>query len=551
MGAIARAARRALAAPGVFPALLFTYFGVLLVILSPVIATSVGADDSYWILQVAPESDGSFWRVASEPLTHAFDFNGQPRTTALGTAERRVIALAAIHAAVLFSVPPALVWAVVKVSLLVLSVAALALFLSVFRFRGRDGAVRRFSARTRFAVLLVFPLILVVGAKAETVGTINGWLFYPSFTYGPFVACLLISSLAIVSARVLQTSLRAWGLPVVLVMVVIGFALNLSYEVHAVTIPVVVLSVLSQPLPRSGSRQADWRGRLIVLAALVGSFTVVFVWVRWRIAQMACYVDNSCYSGSVIDFDPRTLLLNVIGALPGRNGELVFANAEAAGRSVDGPTGLSVGLAILAIGLVALLWASWTSRRSEIAAVVAPGDERRGLLIVAVIALALGVGGAMITGLSQRAVEALAETSVVAYRTGVLTWTSFAVVVACLLVAALITRIRVLRLLVVIVTVSAVAFSVAEYFPRNVVSAQINRAEAGVAFIDTLHREISLGDATRAGDARRCADIDAFLEGREQVSNRFVQSLRGAYETWDYFHAGDYCTTGAGLDRLD
>src|SRR5690554_2712810 len=123
--------------PWVWGTLLGAYIIVVIAILGPVLFASLGADDSYWVLEVAGQSQGSYWLAFWEPLTHAFEFNGQPRVTSLATSERRVLALLTIELATLFSIPPAVVWAGLKIALLGLGLIGVALFLKSLRFRGR------------------------------------------------------------------------------------------------------------------------------------------------------------------------------------------------------------------------------------------------------------------------------------------------------------------------------------------------------------------------------------------------------------------------------
>ena len=74
---------RLLTSPHVRPLAAAVYVATLLVVLAPVLLSSVGADDRYWLLIKGPQADGSFVSAFWEPVRHAFDFDNQPRSTAL------------------------------------------------------------------------------------------------------------------------------------------------------------------------------------------------------------------------------------------------------------------------------------------------------------------------------------------------------------------------------------------------------------------------------------------------------------------------------------
>ena len=529
------------------------YLTSLAFFLAPVLATSVGADDSYWILQAAGDNNGSYLTAFLTPLADAFEFEGQARTTALAYGERRVIALATMKLAVLFSVPPGVIWALLKVSLLVLSVAAVVFLLSQFRYRKPGGGISRISTSVIAFVALSLPLIGAIGAKAQTVGTVNGWMHYPSFTYGPFVVYLVVAACAIAAVRLADRRFGWLVVPLALVGVIAGFALNLTYEFLALTVPVTFLAVLMQPLPDVSGLWRRWRGRVVVLGAFGGAYTATFLWIRYRISQMACQLDSTCYSGTVIDLNPRTLVYSFLGAFPGGIDSVLAEQFEATGRQADGATATSVLLGVMAAGslvvLCVLLFArgdravsDWrTSPRS-----LAPG-EAVALVRIAALAAFIALGASAIGGVTARAVE-LVTTTAIPYRSGVITWLSIALVLAIVLRILLATRSRWFAGAIGLLAATAAITVVALVFPQNVLSAQVNRANANVQLIDEMHREVALGDDSTRGDNRRCESIASYLEGREAVSQRYIRSLAGAYGSFDYFYGAPYCSTGEGLE---
>lgn len=530
--------------------LLLAYGVVIFVVLAPALFSSVGGDDSYWILEKAPQTGGSYWSAFWTPLSEVFDFSGQPRTTALAFSERGVLALFTIDVATYFSIPPVIVWAGVKIVLLLGSIGATVVFLRQLTFRDRGGEIRRISRPTIAFVATTLPLTIALGMKTQNVATVNGWNFYPTLAYGPFIAFLLVAALALRSSTLLQRSYRAWAVPVVVLMAFMGLVINLSYELMALTVPLVILVVGLQPRERDVSWWTRWRPALTVVAAFAVSYTAIFAWIRWQISQMACQATDTCYAGTTLEPEARALWHNFLGSLPGQNGGFVTEQAKAAGRAYPQANAISVGLAVLGAILMLALWAAWTSRRRAAtetpAADADPDDPRndvRGLLVVLAVSVSIALGSTFITGITARAVELL-DTSVLSYRTNVVTWSALSLAIVATVRLLMITGRRVLGPLALGGLAVVLAVGVALYFPRNVMSAQENRAEPAVVFIDSLQREVTLGDTTRAGDTRRCQALTDFLGHREQVSPRISRSATGAQESFEMFHGRPYCSAG-------
>ncbi len=525
------------------------YVVLLVVVLFPVLAASVGADDSYWLMEVAPNSDGSFRRAFWDPFAASFAFTEQARMTGLSEASRWVLALSVVKLSVAFSVPPTVLWAILKVFLLAAGVLCVILFLVAFRFRRADGEIAGFSRRAIFAVAVIFPLLVVLGVKAQSVGTLNGWLNYPTLTYGPFAVYLAIVAAALVASRALDARFGRRVTPVSVLAVVAGVAVSFDYELMALSVPLVALALVLQPLPDRASWWERWRGRLVVAGAFGASYAASFAWIRSRISQMACQLDGSCYAGTVIEVNPRTLLLNLLGALPGGTGEFMTAQAERTGQVVPSLTAGSLVVAFACVTFAALVLASTALRgAARDGTPWEPAEEGRGMLAIVVVAVAIAIGATVVTGISQRAVE-LVQSPVLAYRSSVVVWSALSLGVAAALWFAWIRRRIVGAVALAVVAVGAVS-AIAMALPANLASAHVNRTEPGVVLVDTIHAEVALGDLSELGDARRCAAILGFMGDRphDQFSDRFVRTVQGAYRTFDLFYAAPFCSSEAGLD---
>ena len=540
--------------------LIAIYIGITLIVLAPVLFSSVGADDRFWILEVAPHSQGSYWEALWGPLSQAFQFQGQARSGGLALAERQVLALFTMDLATFFSIPPAAIWAAVKIVLLALGVFAVWVFLRQLRFRDGRGQIRGIQPASIACITIALPLTIAVGTKSQNVASLNGWNFYPSLTYGPLVVFLLFAAFVLKCSTLLQRNYRVWVAPVIIVMAIEALIINLSYEILALTIPLCVLLLLIQPLqPPLGENTPwrRWRSKLTVFVALAGTYSVIFVWIRWRISQMECHLTDTCYPGTVVSLDRHTLWNNLVGAIPGHTRAFVGQQANSTGRDFPNASSLSVVVAVLGATALLGLWACWKARGKARATdgdsldettIGNPGDDIRGLLIVIATGLVIAVGSAMITGITARAVE-MVQTPMLPYRNGVVTWSALALSGLAGVRLLMVVRWRAVGYVAVAVLMVVLVGGISMSFPRNVLSAQENRSSAGRPFADTLHWEVAMGDNSVAGDERRCEFIRTFQSHQKKPTDNFNRSMNAAYASYDFYHHKAYCSTGLGLPK--
>lgn len=535
--------------------LIAIYIGITLIVLAPVLFSSVGGDDRFWILEAAPNSHGSYWQAFWGPLSHAFQFDGQARTTTLSLAERRVVALFTMDLATFFSVPPAAIWAAIKIAFLALGVFAVGAFLRQLRFRDSRGQISRIQPASIAFITIALPLTIALGAKAQNVLSLNGWNFYPTLTYGPLVVFLLFSVFVLKCSTLLQRNYRLWVAPVTIVMAVAALVFNLSYELLALTIPLSTLALVLQPLPAESTLWRRWRGKLTVFVALAGTYSIIFVWIRWRLSEMACHLTDTCYPGTVVSLNRHTLWSNFVGALPGHNGAFVGQQAKSTGRDFPNVSSLSVVVAVLGAAALLGLWVCWKARQkaratdgdaAEESTIATPGDDIRGLLIVIATGLVIAVGSALITGITLRAVE-MVQTPMLPYRNGVVTWSALALSGLAGVRLLMVIRWRAVGYGAVAVLMVVLIGGISLYLPRNVMSAQENRSSAGRPFADTLHWEVAMGDNSAAGDERRCEFIRTYQSHQKKPTAQFIRAMNGAYGSYDFYHHKSYCSTGLGL----
>ncbi|MDX6277623.1 MAG: hypothetical protein QOJ72_1751 [Nocardioidaceae bacterium] len=533
--------------------LLVVYALVVGAVLAPVLFASVGADDSYWILEKGPQFHGSVWDAWWEPLKHPFTFDAQPRTAVLSLSDRMVVAVVTMKLVTVFSIPPLIVWACIKAGLVVMSVVAAIAFLRQVTFRDRHGIVRGLDRSSIAFIALALPLTIAIGCKAQNLGTDNGWNFYPTLTYGAFVGYLLFAALVLRLSSLLDHSYRRWAIPVAALMVFAGIAINLSYEVLALLIPLSVLVLLLQPLPAAADRWLRWRAKATVMLALVIPYTAMFAFIRWKVSHAACLATDSCYSGSVVNISPRAIWYNFLGATPGHNGALVTHQSRVAHLPFPDASPASIAIGVLGVVVLGALWASWNARQRLLAQPAATaegptGGDARGLLIVLAVALAMAVGSSLITGVTQRAVDDLV-TPMVSYRTGVVTWSALALAGLVLVRLMATTEWRAVQVGGVLALAAVLIGATAIYLPRNLLTAQQNRVEVRTAFNDGLHRELALGDTSQAGDDRRCAAIRTELTRRAGVpAPTLTRTLVAADKAFEFYHHAPYCSAGIDLN---
>ena len=531
--------------------LLGLYVAVLLVILAPVLLASVTGDDMYWLLEKGPAAQGSWWRAFWEPLSGAFTFSGNSaRTIPLTAGERQVLALITMRLATSFTIPPFLVWALVKVGLLALSVLAVHLFLREIRFRDRFGQIRGLSRGTVVFITMAFPLVVAVGSKAQTVATLNGWNVYPTLTYGPLPVLLLLAVAALRAARLCEKDYRFWAVPAGVAMAAIAVVINFSYEMLAIAIPLLVLLVMTRPGPDTGALWCRWRSRLTVVLSLGSTYTVVFAWLRWELSQFPCRQSGSCYSGTAVEFRRATLWTNLLGALPGHTSDFVANEARSSGLPFPGISWASLGLGLVAVAVLGALWACWRARHAASESEVSVSSDGRGLLVVIVTGVVIGLGVTVITGLSSRAVQLL-QSPVVAYRSSVAVWSALALTGLALVRMFMVRRSRVLGFASGAALALLVVVCVAVFFPRNVMSAQVNRTTPSTVFGDFLHEEVARGDLSLAGDHRRCSTLErrvATVTASAPAGVTFTRTLKDAYKSFRFYHHAPFCSARIGVE---
>jgi hypothetical protein len=484
--------------------------------------------------------------------------SSHPRTVALALAARRALAVMVLQTSIAFSIPVAVPWAVAKALLLLLTLAAVAALTRQVRFRDADGRIRGIRRDSTVFVLLVLPLAMALGIKAQGIGGLNGWAEYPVLTYSALPMILATAALSLWLLRRLEANYRTWVWPAVGITALLAFVLNYSYEFVMVAIPVTVLAILLHPRQGAGSTWQRWRPHLTVGGLLAGGFSVLFVINRGRLSTFDCVQDGTCYSGSAVAIDARALLYGFVGALPSSTTGTITDVVESTGRSLP-PflTVAGVAIGLLAVLLLLATWHAWRLRASLSArpgmdgdrAVLASGGrerltDQRGLGIVALLALSAAIGVSVVSSITPRAIEWLA-TPELPYRSGPAVWTGIAlagVIGLRWLLARWSTQVR--FVIGVAAGIAAVA-AVGHLLPLNSVVAQAERAAPRTQAADAIHWDVVLGDLTAEGEAGRCEHAARWTDvvGAADYYNR---TIRGANSAFEFLYGRPFCSGDAG-----
>ena len=528
------------------------YAAALLLLVAPIIVHPIGADDTYWILVSGPAYNGSIVSGVLAELAATGDTSAsQPRFAQASYALRRGLAIPILELSMRLGIAPAALWSLMRIILLVLSIAVAAWFLAKVRSYSRDGTERRLSRDSLVWIALGLPLVSALGSTAQSVSSINGWLEYPVLTYPAIAIVLGIAALVLVLHDAIERSRRGWQtLLAVLALAGLAVLLNNSYEIYWVAIPLAAL-VLFAGLRRRPRHARSLRALWLTLGAFFGVFAVNFGIYRAIISQWNCDVED-CYPGSQVSLSGSNavaVVKNVVGSLPLVHRGLAASDAASIGQgSLPWVTATSVLAAVVAVSAYAVV-AVMVSRsaRPSLRPVEGTTDtEKPVLVLVALAGVGVAAGAALITGINQRAPELMAET-LMPYRTGYMTW--FAISIAILAITRLVvlsTRGRAgAAITTAALLIAALVLAIA--YPQNEVSTRANRAEPANEVVNRLHWEVALGEASESGEARRCQILDDYVDARGD-SSYASRTIIAADRAFRFYHGRPFCEAAGPLE---
>lgn len=514
-----------------------------IVLLYPVIASPITADDRYWYLGTIANSDGSLvevLRYSWDRFTAALESG---RVIILSEVQRRVAGLAIMEAAVATSTPITVYEALLKLALLGGSILAVLAFVRSLRWRIPDGTLVRVSRRTLTLVGIAGTLAVAVGAQATMPGR-NGWTAYAVNNYGAVIFIFGSIALLLWLSRLVaeRSAIMAVGAAVVLALLAI--TTNVSYELVFPVVLVAALALAVFPVTDRTHRSAGRRAKLVTGLAYFGTFLPVFVGARLYIADICAA--QECYSGAQLQLGAnaiRTATFNFLSAIPGSSDNELLADLEQVGwadRYPALPDWWSVLTGILAIVALSIAW--WATPQAPDSAPASLQAHKRAevhmLLAGAAVALLVALGTAAVMGLGQRSHELITEPGV-PYRNMVTTWTGIAFCIVLVVVALGIAWPR--RGAIVSWTVLAIAIGTvaALTLPGNLMALRAARVSHEVT--DAVNWEVVKGDTTQSGEERRCELYARIDHDVVPYARRALKEY--SMKAFEVYHREPFCAT--------
>jgi hypothetical protein len=388
--------------PGILLVAAVIYFGIFFY---PIAAFPIGGDDIVWVLRIPAVYGNDPIDALVRIVGESYSFEGnQARTTSISFVIRVWLALAVINLAIILGISPTLVWAGVKVSLILIGIGSVWIFMSSIRFRSREGKILSLTKETKFTVTAALPIVLASGLEVNTIGNSNGWIFYPTLSYLPLVAYMAVAVLLIKSNELLTLNILKWTAPVTLLLVATAWIINLSYELMAFSVPFAIMALLLQPNGGQDRLHLRWRSKIIVASIFGGVYSGIFIWTRIQIANMACFETGTCYGGTVIKPSIENVLKNFYAAFPGAGIDWIIGfQADAQAIAI-----IILTLVVL-VALAIFATMRWAKSNNQLEGSLEKSDEVRSLLSVSALMVFAAAGSALITGITERATWVLAN----------------------------------------------------------------------------------------------------------------------------------------------
>ena len=467
------------------------------------------------------------------------------RVNVLTLLERRAAARGVIETAMALQIPLAHALGLLKGLLVGVAVLTMAAFVRTLRWRDGDGALVRASGRSVVLATLGGALLFAAGAQAQapSLSGRNGWLNYPTSTYGAVVSILGVAALVLWMTRLVAEQrhrLAALGS-----LVLLGIVTNFRYELVFAAVPLAMIALLLFPVTDREHAEQGRRAKWLAAAAYAGSFTLLLV--PLRLLLRASCAEGDCYEGvrpSLGAAVLRTFVVNVASSVPGAGqGPLreFLANWGVSTDRLFTPTPASVLIALAVVAAFAVVWlaAVPSDRRGEAApGAGSAGDaadaraEVRLLLAGALVCLLGALGAAGVMSLSAGAHRSVTEVGHL-YRHAVVTWAGIAWALALAVTAAVAAgqgrgwsrRAGPWFALAVVTGVLA-----AVLVPANQRSLQANRVRMEPT--EDLYAALARGPTPNESNADRCALVEQVRATVGDRARAILVNTRATYERY-------------------
>lgn len=520
----------------------WSLFGILalaaaasVLFMKPVLLAPVAGDDRLWYPELGALESWSVMDDVSQ-LPRWWELRTHSgRVNVMSILERRTAGRVVVETSVDTGTPTYVVHGVLKLLLAALAVLTLTVLLRSVRCRRADGALVRLPGRTVVLCTLVGGVLFALGSQPafHEVNGRNGWVTYPTHTYGAVVSILGVTALVLWVTRLYAEGRHR--LPIVLGLVLLAVLTNLRYELVFPAAPVALIALLLFPVTSTDQAAEGRRAKWVIGISFVGVFVTMLVVLRVYLHQLC--ESQSCYLGVTPQLSSGiagAFWQNVASSVPGVTAPRVADFVESWGISRVGmytPTPWSVVVGgCLAVALLAGWWATRTAASQEPDPAADPpvddgiargSDETRLLVLTAALCLAGALGAAGVMSLS---VSAQGSSQVgLPYRHTVMTWAGIAWTLALGTVAL---RQRSARTGAALWAVLSVAVGVTAAFllPANERSLAADRLDShatAAAFAELVN-----GDLSDSANAHRCRLVPAIVEERIDAAPAFDAAFR-------------------------
>lgn len=286
-------------------------FGVLVLaavasglFMKPVFLAPVAGDDRLWYPELAALES---WSIADD-VDHVPQWwelrTHSGRVNVMSILERRTAARMVVETSVNTGTPTYVVHGVLKLLLAALAVLTLAALLRSVRCRRPDGGLVRLPSRTVVLCTLVGGVLFALGSQPafHEVNGRNGWVTYPTHTFGAVVSILGVTALVLWLTRLYADG--RYRIPIVLVLVLLAVLTNLRYELVFPAAPLSLIALLLLPVTSTERAAEGRRAKWVTGISFIGVFVTILVVLRVYLHQLCeaerCYlgVTPSCRQGS-------------------------------------------------------------------------------------------------------------------------------------------------------------------------------------------------------------------------------------------------------------
>lgn len=463
-------------------------------------------------------------------LSTAYEFEGtQLRTTQLASTERTILSILVVRLSTFFQISPWIIWGLFKLLFLTVVYFSIQLFLRNISINNKNRNVE-FLDKNKIRIIQVLSVLFIAaGLELESIGYTNGWIYYPNLSYLPFAWYLLISVLLIAVNRLYQRN-AIWLWVFTPLFVLIAWAVNLSYELMALSIPFSLLVLFFADATIGEGFLQRFKSKIYIALIFGGSYSTIFLWTRYQISQMACKSDGSCYDGTVVEFDLGTVLRNLYSGFPGTGLQWITLNIDNVELSKFLViSALFTGL-VLSISSYFLIVSNNLSQNLSI----------KWVIVISTLMIFISISVTTITGITERAVDRLAE-PISPYRSGPILIFSLSILFAVITVFA-ISKMRENKLkqffLVSVISIVTIATITNWTYNMNLLNQQLRKHS--VAVVERIYEEISIGELGKNSNDRRC-ELLTFLN-QTSKNSRGEKVTLGAQLIFKQQHGVAFCT---------